>query len=147
MIKYKPWSLLLFLALAVLTFSVAVAQTDTATETIATDTITTETTETTTTETTTEQTTTYYEDDDNADKEGALACAMCGGVGLVFFLIPLALSAIIAWWIHRDATRSGNPNAVLWAVLGFFLNVVGLIIYLIVRPKGGAAAPPTAPTV
>lgn len=116
-------------------------QTDTSgtTETITTETTTTE-------QTTTEQTTTYFEDDDDDPSQDAVACGICGGIGLLFFVLPLAISIGIAWWIYRDANQRGNPQAVLWAVLGFFFNLIGLIIYLIARPPG-PGIPPTSPTV
>lgn len=138
--KTKPRSLsLLFAALLLLVSPVLWAQTTTdptTTETTSTETVT-ETIE----QTTTEQTTTYFEDDDD-DRDDALACGICGGIGLVFFVLPLLISIGIAWFIYKDATRQGNPQAVLWAVLGFFFNIIGLIIYLIARPKGPPPATP-----
>ena len=133
-------------AFLLLISSLGAQTTTTATDLSPTDTS--STTETTTAEqTTTEQTTTYFEDDDDNDpSHDAVACGICGGVGLLFFVLPLAISIAIAWWIYRDANQRGNPQAVLWAVLGFFFNVIGLIIYLIARPPG-PGGPPTSPTV
>lgn len=133
-------------AFLLLIFPLGAQTTTTTTDLSPTDTS--STTETTTTEQpTTEQTTTYFEDDDDDDpSDDALACGICGGVGLLFFVLPLAISIGIAWWIYRDANQRGNPQAVLWAVLGFFFNIIGLIIYLIARPPG-PGGPPTSPTV
>ncbi len=52
--------------------------------------------------------------------------------------IPLILLLII-WilvvvWVYRDAAQR-NMNGVLWALLVFFGNFVGLLIYLIVRSE------------
>lgn len=141
----KPRKLMVALAVmfVVAIASVALAQTTTTADQTTTDQTSTDLTtaeQTTTEQTTTEQTTTYYEEDGDDDRrDDAVACGICGGIGLIFFVLPLAISIGIAWWIYRDATRAGNPQAVLWAVLGFLFNIIGLIIYLIARPKG----PPT----
>ncbi|UCC39030.1 MAG: zinc-ribbon domain-containing protein [Candidatus Aminicenantes bacterium] len=50
-------------------------------------------------------------------------------------MLPLAL--LVLWifvivWVYRDAERR-NMNGVLWALLVFIGNVIGLLIYLIVR--------------
>jgi hypothetical protein len=146
--KMTPRSLPLLLFAALLLLVASIGSGQTTTDQTGTDLTTTETTATETTETieqtTTEQTTTYFEDDDEA-QDGALACGVCGGIGLIFFVLPLLISIGIAWWIYKDATRRENPQAVLWAVLGFFFNIIGLIIYLIARPKGPPGMTPTVP--
>ncbi|HVR42694.1 MAG TPA: PLDc N-terminal domain-containing protein [Thermoanaerobaculia bacterium] len=94
-------------------------------------------------DTTTASTTTYYEEDSPmGDEEGALVCAGCAAVGVALPLVILGISIAIAIWIHRDATARNIPNAVLWALLGFLFNLVGLVIYLIARKN---MAPPQAP--
>ena len=55
--------------------------------------------------------------------------------GLTFGILPLAL--LILWvlvivWVYRDAERRGM-SGVLWALLVFVGNIIGLLIYLIVR--------------
>ena len=55
-------------------------------------------------------------------------------VGLVF-LFPLLwfiLALFILVWVYQDA-QSRNMNGALWAVIVFFLSVIGLILYLLVR--------------
>ena len=51
----------------------------------------------------------------------------------------LALVMFIVWvmvivWVYRDAERRGM-NGVLWALLVFIGNLVGLLIYLIIRSE------------
>ena len=52
-----------------------------------------------------------------------------------FSLVSLALFFLwiaVIVWVYRDAERRGM-NGVLWALLVFIGNLIGLIIYLIVR--------------
>lgn len=49
----------------------------------------------------------------------------------------LALSMLVLWicvlvWVYKDAERR-HMNGALWALLVFFGNLIGLLIYLIVR--------------
>lgn len=50
-------------------------------------------------------------------------------------LIWLLIWIAIIIWVYRDAERRGM-NGVLWALLVFVGNLVGLLIYLIVRTNG-----------
>jgi hypothetical protein len=62
----------------------------------------------------------------------------------------MGLSLIILWvcviaWVYRDAERR-KMSGPLWALLVFFGNLIGLLIYLIVRSDHPAAeAAPPAP--
>jgi len=136
----KFWSILSLLMMLVpwllLAQTETTSTTTTVTETVV-DTTTTETpVDTTTTESTTVSTTTMNEE------QAAAACGVCAGLGILAPLIGLAISIGIAWWIYKDATRRGDKQAVLWAVLGFFLSILGLIIYLVARPKTTNPPPP-----
>jgi hypothetical protein len=65
----------------------------------------------------------------------AAGCACCG----TFFFIPIAflvLSVALLVWVARDAKARGMDSAVLWMLLVFFLNLLGLVIYLFARPQG-----------
>ena len=68
-------------------------------------------------------------------------------------MIPLAflymLWASVAIWVYRDAERR-NVNGMLWALFVFVGNIIGLIIYLIVRsssPERESLPPDTTPMV
>jgi hypothetical protein len=66
---------------------------------------------------------------------GLGACGCCG----TFIFIPiagLALSIALLVWVARDAKSRGMDSAVLWMLLVFFLNLIGLVIYLLSRPQG-----------
>lgn len=74
--------------------------------------------------------------------------------GAMFFDIGLArmvplmamfiLWACVALWVYHDAERRGH-SGVLWALLVFVGNIIGLIIYLIMRSTS-APSPALAPT-
>jgi len=51
---------------------------------------------------------------------------------LIGGIIVLITSVLIANYMHKDAIKRGI-NAEFWLVFGLFLNVFGLILYLIVR--------------
>ncbi|NPA74640.1 MAG: phage holin family protein, partial [Euryarchaeota archaeon] len=51
--------------------------------------------------------------------------------GAIFFIIWL----VLAIWAYKDAKRRGMDAPIVWFLVVFFLGIIGLIIYLIVRPK------------
>ena len=57
-------------------------------------------------------------------------------IPLLWFLVGI----LILLWVYQDAESRGLSGA-LWAIIVFFLNIFGLILYLIVRES----APPGAP--
>ena len=85
--------------------------------------------------------------------DAGAGCAGCGCAGAmialpfliagVFIVIALAVNGFIAYWINKDAKSRGMENATMWAVLGFFLGLLGLLIYILSRPeRGGGRVPP-----
>lgn len=66
---------------------------------------------------------------------GLAGCGCCG----TFIFIPIALSVLsiaLLVWVARDAKARGMDSAILWMLLVFFLNLLGLVIYLFSRPQG-----------
>jgi RNA polymerase subunit RPABC4/transcription elongation factor Spt4 len=65
-----------------------------------------------------------------------------GFFGLAFLVIWV----MVALWVHRDAESRGMEG-VIWALVVFFVHVIGLIIYLVVRSNHPvlAAAPASKP--
>lgn len=56
----------------------------------------------------------------------------------------ISLALLVVWifvivWVYRDAERRGM-NGVLWALLVFIGNLIGLLIYLIVRSNSTASS-------
>ena len=64
---------------------------------------------------------------------GASAAGCLGGS--IIWLIGLAISIGLTYFVYTDAKKRGMDNAALWAVLTFFTGLIGLIIYLLVRKK------------
>jgi len=57
-------------------------------------------------------------------------------LSFAFFVIWI----LVIIWVYRDAERRGM-NGVLWALLVFIGNLVGLLIYLILRSDSARGAP------
>ena len=75
---------------------------------------------------------------------GAGACAGVGCFGsIVFFLIVIGINIAILVWVQRDAKARGMDNPTLWLIVVLFTGLIGLIIYLLVRPKGNVAPCPS----
>jgi hypothetical protein len=68
----------------------------------------------------------------------ARGCAGCGCCGAFIFIpiVFLALSIALLVWVARDAKARGMDDAVLWMLVVFFLNLLGLLIYVLSRPQG-----------
>lgn len=74
-----------------------------------------------------------------SDAEAAAACASCAGCSGIFLLVPIlyfALNIALLVWVARDAKARGMDSAVLWMILVMVTSVVGLLIYVLSRPKG-----------
>ena len=70
---------------------------------------------------------------------------ICAGTFcLIIVVFDLIISLIIAIWIYKDAKERGK-NCTAWAIVGFVLSIIGLIIWLLVRPsiKDVAESKPT----
>ena len=48
------------------------------------------------------------------------------------FVLNIALLV----WVARDAKARGMDSAILWMLLVMFTGIIGLVIYLFVRPQG-----------
>lgn len=58
------------------------------------------------------------------------------GLGVFMCFIPviaIIIAIAIGVWMYRDAERRGE-NGALWLIIGLIGGIIGLIIWLIVRP-------------
>ena len=70
--------------------------------------------------------------DDAANAAGALAALGCG---IIPCILGLAIQIALAVWVYKDATKRGMENAVLLTVVTALTGLIGLLIYLLMRPK------------
>ena len=55
---------------------------------------------------------------------------LLGGVALVILLV---VNLLIANYMHKDAIKRGIKNSEFWLLIGFFLGLLGLLLYVFVR--------------
>jgi len=68
----------------------------------------------------------------------AAAAALLIGFWLVFTIATLVLVVVAAVWVYRDAKKRyppGDNTPVIWLLAVLLTGVVGLILYLLLRPK------------
>ena len=70
--------------------------------------------------------------DDTEQVAGALAALGCS---IIPCLIGLAIQIALAVWVYKDAKKRGMENAVLLTVVTALTGLIGLLIYLLMRPK------------
>lgn len=99
----------------------------------------------------------FHGDHVNWSHRGDLWFWPMAGFGGLLALLYLAVAIWILVWVYKDA-QSRGMNGALWAILVFFLHLIGLVVFLLVRsgypvrkPESAQAAPaaptpPPAPT-
>jgi hypothetical protein len=55
---------------------------------------------------------------------------LLGGVALVILLV---VNLLITNYMHKDAIKRGIKNSEFWLLIGFFLGLLGLLLYVFVR--------------
>jgi FtsH-binding integral membrane protein len=75
----------------------------------------------------------FFNSDDAA---GGLAA--CGCMGFFGFIVigVIALNIALLVWVAKDAKNRNMDSPVLWMILVVFTGFIGLIVYLLTRPKG-----------
>lgn len=58
--------------------------------------------------------------------------AFIGTLAILFLVVSLVVLVLLAVWVYRDAEER-DMNGVLWLLVVLLTNVIGLIIYLVVR--------------
>ncbi len=59
-----------------------------------------------------------------------------GGLCFLWVIIWFVIFLLIALWVYRDAEKRGKSGA-LWLIIVIILGLIGIIIWLIVRPPIG----------
>ncbi|MFW9881704.1 MAG: hypothetical protein ACFFG0_52225 [Candidatus Thorarchaeota archaeon] len=52
---------------------------------------------------------------------------------LVGVIVLFVVNMFIARYMHKDAIRREIKNSEFWLIMGFFLGVFGLLLYIFVR--------------
>ena len=71
----------------------------------------------------------------NEDAANAAAGLAALGCGVIPCILGLAIQIALAFWVYKDATKRGMENAVLLTVVTALTGLIGLLIYLLMRPK------------
>jgi len=61
---------------------------------------------------------------------------------IVIWLSILAIQIALLVWVAKDAKARGMDGAILWMLLVLCFPLLGLILYLLTRPKGDTAPCP-----
>jgi hypothetical protein len=70
-----------------------------------------------------------------AQSEGFFACGIAES--FAYFMITVFVYYIVLlMWVAQDAKSRGMDNIVMWVLVVACLGYVGMIIYLILRPRG-----------
>lgn len=78
--------------------------------------------------------------------EDAAAAGVCAALSGVLILIPIVIIGIniaMIVWVAKDSKARGVENSIIWVLLVFFTSVLGLVIYILSRPKGDKVACPS----
>lgn len=65
------------------------------------------------------------------------------GCGVLPCIVRFAIAIVLAIWVYRDAKARGMDNALLLTIVTAITGLLGLVIYLLMRPKGNLLACPT----
>ena len=55
------------------------------------------------------------------------------GICCIAWIIPIIIWIAIGVWLYKDAESRGK-NGALWLIIGLIAGIIGLIIWLVVRP-------------
>ncbi len=55
------------------------------------------------------------------------------GMACLIWVVMLIIWIAIGVWMYKDAEKRGKSGA-LWLIIGLLLGIIGLIVWLIVRP-------------
>jgi hypothetical protein len=83
------------------------------------------------------------QDSSSNDAAGAAGALIGGTCGCIVCLVVFGIWIALAVWVYKDAKSRGMDNAMLLTIVTIITGVLGLIIYLLMRPKGNLVACPS----
>jgi len=73
----------------------------------------------------------------NDANEAATGLALFGlGLMCIIPIIFFIIAIVLAIWVYKDAEKRGSSGA-LWLLIVIFTGIIGLIIWLVIRPPIG----------
>ena len=86
-----------------------------------------------------------WDDEYYWDEEAAGFAALMGGAICVFGIIWFVIAILIAIWVYKDAEKRGSSGA-LWLIIVILTGIIGIIIWLVIRPPIGGKKDATVDT-
>lgn len=84
------------------------------------------------------------QDSETTPSSADAAAGLIGGTcGCIFMLVCLGIWVALAIWVYKDAKSRGMDNAVLLTIVTVITGLLGLVIYLLMRPKGNLVPCPS----
>ncbi len=79
----------------------------------------------------------YYDENfaDESQDDGLWILWVIIGLMIIFFLIWIGVSI----WVYKDAKKRGEDSPVIWLLVTLFGGLVGLIVWLVIRPPIGGS--------
>ena len=81
--------------------------------------------------------------DDNPYDLSANDAGILFGLGIAYCIVVaiiFVIGILIAIWVYKDAEKRGS-SGVLWLIIVILTSIIGLIIWLVVRPPIGGKKP------
>ena len=75
----------------------------------------------------------YGEDYTPSFWDSFLAGGLLGGALCIVWVVLLIIWLYVLVWVYKDAKRRGK-SGVVWLLIVFFFSIIGLIVWLVVRP-------------
>jgi uncharacterized membrane protein len=74
----------------------------------------------------------YGTDPETAGAFFGMAMLTCAIIAIIWFVIWI----LVAIWVYKDAEKRGS-SGILWLILVILLGIIGIIIWLVIRPPIG----------
>ena len=85
----------------------------------------------------------YYDDWSDGSSAPWAALGLFTGVMCIIPIIAIIIGIVLAIWVYKDAEKRDSSGA-LWLIIVLITGLLGLIIWLIVRPPIGGKKPNTS---
>lgn len=84
----------------------------------------------------------YYGDDFEYDS--SYSSSSDNGMWILWVIILVFIVGFIIWlaisiWVYKDAKKRGEDSPIIWLLVNLFGGLVGLIVWLVVRPPIGGS--------